>query len=120
MKNLKYSLLKKVNAGMSFRIFATFMITFIAFTTSAFAQDVLILKSGKELKVSIVEEGTDIIKYREFDNLSGPLYSVTRANVAGIKYENGSKVNQDSRVVESDKTLAATQSNNSGLLTAKM
>jgi hypothetical protein len=88
---------------------------------TAFAQDLLILKSGKELKVKIVEEGTDIIKYREFDNPSGPLYSVTKANVASIKYEKGNKSTQEIKSGESEKRPSdiSTQPITIGMLTAK-
>jgi hypothetical protein len=56
---------------------------------SAFGQDLLILKSGKELKVSIIEENESIVKYREYENPAGPLYQVAKDKVASIKYKNG-------------------------------
>ena len=121
MKTSTYSLatkVKKAGSGKIIRI-VTFMILFFAFAASAGAQDVLILKSGKELKVSIIEEGTDIIKYREFDNPSGPLYTVSRSNIASIRYEKGSKAAQDIKGPEADKPSAAVQSNTSDLLAAK-
>lgn len=71
---------------------------------TSLAQDLLILKSGKELKVKIVEEGTDLIKYREFNDPSGPLYTVTKANVANITYEKGSKITQETKPGERAKT----------------
>jgi hypothetical protein len=91
------------------------------FCGSAIAQDLLILKNGKELKVNIVEEGPDIIKYREFDDPSGPLYSVAKENVASIKYKKGAKDIQDTKVRELEKPVADPSSENStsGLLTAK-
>jgi len=65
---------------------------------SLIAQDILILKSGKELKVNIVEDGTEVVKYREFDNPAGPLYSVTKDKVASIKYKKGATDGQDIKV----------------------
>ena len=121
MKTSTYSLatkVKKAGSGKIIRI-VTLMILFFAFTASAGAQDVLILKSGKELKVNIVEEGTDIIKYREFDNPSGPLYTVSRSNVASIRYEKGSKATLNSKTIATEKPLVAAQINQTGLLTAK-
>jgi hypothetical protein len=103
------------------RLCSVFLLVLSGFNGSAFAQDLLILNSGKELKVKIIEEGTDVIKYREFDNPSGPLYSVTKANVASIKYEKGSKVTQDTKVRGSEKTTSDISKQNTklDLLTAK-
>jgi hypothetical protein len=61
---------------------------------SAMAQDLLKLKSGKEIRANILEEGTDIIKYREYDNPSGPVYSVRRDQVESIKYKKGNRGTQ--------------------------
>jgi len=103
------------------RVCSLFLLFLSVLSGSANAQDVLILKSGKEIKVKIVEEGTDIIKYREFDNPSGPLYSVTKANIASIKYEKGSKAAQDTNIRGPEKPIAdiSTQDPQSGLLTVK-
>jgi hypothetical protein len=65
------------------------VILFCGFCESAFAQDLLILKSGKELKVNIIEENETIVKYREFENPTGPLYQVAKDKVASIKYKKG-------------------------------
>ncbi len=51
---------------------------------SVSAQDLLILKTGKELKVTIVEENAEFIKYREFEDPQGPLYSITRDKIAEL------------------------------------
>jgi hypothetical protein len=74
-----------------FAVLLAVSISLILFTRSASAQDLLLLKTGKEIKVNIVEEGADIIKYREFENPTGPLYSIARDKVAEIKYRKGAK-----------------------------
>lgn len=103
------------------RVCTVFLLTLCGLSSPLFAQDILILKSGKELKVNIVEEGTDIIKYREFDNPSGPLYTVAKSNIASVKYKNGPKEITDNKVRESEKPAAdiSTPSITRGLLTAK-
>jgi hypothetical protein len=58
---------------------------------SALAQDILILKSGKEIKANIVEESTDMVKYREYENPGGPLYSIGKDKIATIRYKKGAK-----------------------------
>lgn len=71
---------------------------FILTCFEAIAQDILTFKSGKELKVIITEEGTDIIKYREFSDQSGPEYSVKKEQIESIKYRKGQR---ETGVVES-------------------
>jgi len=88
---------------------------------SALGQDLLILKSGREIRAVVVEEGVDIIKYREFDNPTGPLYSVTKDKVASVKYDKSSKEIKNTNVRETGKPVAEApeQENKSGLLTAR-
>ena len=54
-----------------------------------FAQDIIIKKNGEEIKSKVEEITTDLVKYREFDNLTGPLYNIPLAEVFMIKYQNG-------------------------------
>jgi hypothetical protein len=61
------------------------------FGESALAQDMLILKSGKEIKANIIEERTDLVKYREYENPEGPLYSIGKDKIATIKYKKGDR-----------------------------
>lgn len=55
------------------------------------AQDVLIKKNGDELQVKVEEITPTQVKYRRFDNLEGPLISVSKTTVFMIRYENGTK-----------------------------
>jgi hypothetical protein len=110
-----------IEAKKAIRVVAVFLFFLCGLSGSTTAQDLLILKSGKEMKVNIIEEGTDIIKYREFDNPSGPLYSVTKDKVAGIKYKKTAKDIQDTKVRETEKltTNAPVQGSKSGMLTSR-
>ncbi|MGA1977860.1 MAG: hypothetical protein ABSG89_08410 [Bacteroidales bacterium] len=63
----------------------------IGFSLKLSAQDVIKLKEGTELKVTIVEENTAVIKYREYDNPTGPLYSVRKDLVESVRYKRGNK-----------------------------
>ncbi len=60
------------------------------------AQDILRLKSGREIRVSVVEENNDIIRYREFENQSGPVYTIAKDKVESLTYRKGSKPVQKS------------------------
>lgn len=55
------------------------------------AQDVVTLKTGEDLNVKVLEVGSTEVKYKKSDNPDGPSYTVAKADVFMIKYQNGSK-----------------------------
>jgi hypothetical protein len=55
------------------------------------AQDKMLLKNGEELDVKVTEVTSTEIKYKNFDNLTGPTRIVYRSEVFSVKYENGAK-----------------------------
>ncbi|MEO5569693.1 MAG: hypothetical protein ABIT08_02600 [Bacteroidia bacterium] len=71
------------------------IVTLIAFIIACqFAysqQDVIIMKTGDEIKSKVLEVGSNEIKYKKADNIDGPAYSVAKSDVFMIKYENGTK-----------------------------
>ena len=72
-------------------------IKFIALTISFFftfycnGQDIITLKNGDEIKSKLTEVEDAAIKYKKFENLTGPTYSLPKGEVFMIQYENGSK-----------------------------
>lgn len=112
---MKYIALKVI------RVCSISLLILSGFISTTFAQDLLILKSGKELKVKIVEDGPEIIKYREFEDPSGPLYTIAKSNVASIRYEKGSKITQEAKTGEPAKaaTDALSDGSKTPALTAK-
>lgn len=55
------------------------------------AQDRIILKNGNTLEAKVQEIQVSEIKYKRFDNLNGPVYSLLKSDVFLIMYENGTK-----------------------------
>ena len=55
------------------------------------AQDIIMKTNGDELEVKVLEVNTDDVKYRKFNNQSGPVYVLLNADIFMIKYENGEK-----------------------------
>lgn len=53
--------------------------------------DIMLLRSGEEILVKVVEIGVTEIKYKKCDNQQGPLFLVNKNDVFMITYENGSK-----------------------------
>lgn len=59
--------------------------------TVATAQDIITLKSGEDVTAKVKEVELSVIKYVRFDNQTGPVYTIEKADVFMIKYENGTK-----------------------------
>ncbi|MEP5612170.1 MAG: hypothetical protein ABJP45_07965 [Cyclobacteriaceae bacterium] len=70
---------------------AIVFLTLVFFGHILSAQDVIVMKNGDELNARVEEVGTSAIKYKKFENLDGPTYSVNKNSVFMIRYENGSK-----------------------------
>jgi hypothetical protein len=55
------------------------------------AQDVLIMNNGTEMKVKVQELTVNEVKFKKWENIDGPLYTLLKNDVFMIKYENGTK-----------------------------
>lgn len=68
-----------------------FLPLFLFVFTTLHAQDVMTLKTGEKIDAKILEVGIDMIKFKRFHNMDGPIYDVGKSNVFMIEYENGTK-----------------------------
>jgi hypothetical protein len=57
-----------------------------------FAQDLVILKNGDEIRAKVLEITSTEIRYRKLDNPDGPTLAVPEAEVSMIKYQDGRKI----------------------------
>jgi hypothetical protein len=74
------------------------------------AQDIITLKNGDEIKAKVQEVGLSDVKYKKFDNLTGPTYTLLKTEIFMIKYENGEKdIFKESAVVTPAPKPAANQ-----------
>ena len=64
---------------------------FFGCITTAVAQDIITLKNGDEIKAKVQEIGSTDIKYKKYENLTGPVYTLSKAEIFMIKYENGER-----------------------------
>lgn len=67
------------------------LIIYLFFANALLAQDNIIMRNGEEIKAKVQEVGITEIKYKKFDNPTGPVYTILKSDVFIIKYENGSK-----------------------------
>lgn len=51
--------------------------------------DVVTFRNGETLKVKILEINDAVVKYKRCDNIEGPLFSISKSKISGIKYLNG-------------------------------
>ena len=66
------------------------LITVAGFLNS-YGQDIITLRTGDEIKSKVLEVNPDLIKYKNWTNLEGPIYSVVKGDIFMIKYANGTK-----------------------------
>lgn len=59
--------------------------------TAVSAQDVLFKRNGDELSVKVVKISATEVEYKKWSNPDGPTYSIPKAEVFIIKYQNGDK-----------------------------
>ena len=67
------------------------LIAFFALTLTVFSQDVITQKSGDDILAKILEIDQNEIKYKRFENLEGPTYTLGKSSILMIRYENGTK-----------------------------
>lgn len=60
-------------------------------STSSFSQDVITKKDGTDIQSKILEVNTSEVKYKKFDNQTGPTFTVVKSELMMIRYENGTK-----------------------------
>ncbi len=59
--------------------------------TFCFSQDIITKKNGDDIKAKVLEVTTTEVKYKKFDNLDGPSFTILKSDVLLIRYENGTK-----------------------------
>lgn len=62
---------------------------FVITSVWAFSQDVIVTKDGKKISAIITEVDVNSLKYKNFENQSGPIYTVMKSDVASVMYQNG-------------------------------
>jgi hypothetical protein len=57
----------------------------------AYSQDVITKKTSEDIQAKVIEVTTSEVKYKKFDNQTGPTFTILKADILMIRYENGSK-----------------------------
>lgn len=69
------------------------------------AQDLITKKDGTDISAKVLELTITEIKYKKYDNLSGPIYTLPISDVLMIRYEDGTKDIFNKVVSSDDKSL---------------
>ena len=57
----------------------------------AFGQDIIVTKDAKRIEAQIMEVNVDNVKYKLFNILSGPVYTILKSEISSITYQNGTE-----------------------------
>ena len=57
----------------------------------SYSQDIILKTNGDEISSKVIEVGIDIVKFKKYENLNGPIYTLSKQDIFMIKYENGTK-----------------------------
>jgi len=79
--------MKRVNLSLKRRLFP--VACFIALSCACFAQDIIVTKDSKRIDAKVTEVNVDDIKYKRFDHLDGPTYTLPKNEIVTIVYQNG-------------------------------
>ncbi|GAB3195737.1 hypothetical protein ABID22_001598 [Pontibacter aydingkolensis] len=81
------------------------LVTFLITLTSLQAQDIITKRTGEKVEAKVLEISLTEIKYKRYSNLEGPIYSLPKAEVMLIQYEN--KTNEVFELPESGAVTAS-------------
>ena len=71
------------------KLLVVLAITYLGGSLCSKAQEIIVLRSGSEIQAQLADTGFGMIRYRRTDNLSGPIYSLSRSEVSRIIYRDG-------------------------------
>lgn len=69
---------------------AALLFVLLCVSLMTMAQDVIVKKDGTTILSKVLEISSTEIKYKQWTNQDGPLYSINRSEVISINYQNGS------------------------------
>ena len=68
---------------------ATFVVSASFCGNTLFAQDIIVTKKSEKIEAKITDVEQDCIKYKKYNYQEGPTYTILKADIASIIYQNG-------------------------------
>ena len=83
-----------------------FLFCAIMFSVAMWADDIIFLKNGDEIRSKINKIGTSVVEYRKVSNLEGPVYEINKGEISKIVYSNGEedifKLSSNNQIIDYD------------------
>ena len=73
------------------KIFYLLVTSLLLVAVSVNAQDVVVFRDGSLLNAQVVEITESTIRYKKWENIDGPIYTMSKEKILAINYENGTK-----------------------------
>ena len=70
------------------------------FALTAYSQDVIVLKTGERINARIIEVNDVEIKYREYRDPNGIIFTMARGKISEIRYESGRREKEEGPVAD--------------------
>ena len=86
------------------------LIILIFVSSQLLAQDIIVKNDKTEIKAKITEILDEVIKYKKFEMLDGPIYSIKKIEVFMLIYQNGTKEYIESKPITANATSPALDS----------
>jgi len=65
-------------------------VVYIVFLScTCFAQDIINTRDSRKINAKVIEVNVDNVRYRNFDNQDGPIYTILKSEITSIIYQNG-------------------------------
>lgn len=91
----------------------------VLFINFCYSQDTITIITNENISSKVIEVTTTEVKYKKFDNLNGPTFSILKSEVIMIKYENGTKDFFNKNLVAIDNEMLKISRENPNELTKK-
>lgn len=89
----------------------TFTLTLLLCVATLFSQDVIVYTDGSEVKAKVTEITDTDVKYKKWENVTGPTYSASKSKIFQLRYENGTSetiTSVEQKVTENIATINTT------------
>ncbi len=67
------------------------IISILTVKIAAIGQDIIVLRDGDTVQSKVMEVGENDVKYKKWDNVNGPTYTMSISKISAINYQNGTK-----------------------------
>ena len=85
------------------------VLLFLLCSATIFAQDVIVKKDGSTILSKVLEVNQNEVKYKNYNNLNGPTYTISKSELQAINYRNGAKDTFSAPVREENRFLPNNQ-----------